>query len=196
MSRRLSPEKRRNCPNTRQSLAHRLNDNPGVFSRVKTENSADRARGFNDGACSPPVRYGQPSTASSEHSLAWENQCDERETLGFVQDQEAKSNQHIGCDAVSVASERSGESWAMRDPTRGRASEAGHCCEHDRNRSHVMTGANCKCRLWKSRKAENAFQLSHNLDHYEFPNRYEIRILRARSIRILRARSKGHKLLL
>jgi hypothetical protein len=36
-------------------------------------------------------------------------------------------------------------------------------------------------RLWKSRKAKPASQLSHSLDYYDFLTRYGIRILRARS---------------
>ena len=36
-------------------------------------------------------------------------------------------------------------------------------------------------RLWKSRKAKTASQLSHSLDYYEFLTGYGIRILRARS---------------
>jgi hypothetical protein len=36
-------------------------------------------------------------------------------------------------------------------------------------------------RLWKSRKAKTAFQLSHSLDYYDFLTGYGIRILRARS---------------
>jgi putative transcriptional regulator len=38
-------------------------------------------------------------------------------------------------------------------------------------------------RLWKSRKAKTAFQLSHSLDYYDFLTGYGIRILRARSFR-------------
>jgi hypothetical protein len=37
-------------------------------------------------------------------------------------------------------------------------------------------------RLWKSRKAKPASQLSHSLDYYDFLTGYGIRILRARSI--------------
>jgi hypothetical protein len=36
-------------------------------------------------------------------------------------------------------------------------------------------------RLWKSRKAKPASQLSHSLDYYDFLTGYGIRILRARS---------------
>jgi hypothetical protein len=38
-------------------------------------------------------------------------------------------------------------------------------------------------RLWKSRKAKPASQLSHSLDYYDFLTGYGIRILRARSSR-------------
>jgi hypothetical protein len=48
-------------------------------------------------------------------------------------------------------------------------------------------------RLWKSRKAKPASQLSHSLDYYDFLTGYGIRILRARSYRAGSLQGAGGK---